>query len=327
MPTFHATTPGLYPLPDTAKDDLSELKGHQKHDLISGEESSDIQEIYNDARETVIATQTDAGLDLIVEGQLRWDDMLAHPLCVHEAVETRGLLRYYDNNNFYREPVVVDELTPDEDIAAELNAAAELTDSLQAVIPGPYSLFDLATDEYYGDAAEFLTAIGKFLADVVDQFPPHDALFLLEPSLVTEPPTSDLLDRAVEAIDAVTQASNTDHVVHTYWAPFTEQVHAALLDAGIDGIGYDLVTSADENLDLINEQGTTADVALGVVDGQNTRIESPSAIRELAGQVMNLTDVGQLYLTANSELFYLPVNRFEEKINVLGEVSQMEVIA
>ena len=33
-----ATTPGLFPLPDWAKDELSDLKGHQKDDLISGSE-------------------------------------------------------------------------------------------------------------------------------------------------------------------------------------------------------------------------------------------------------------------------------------------------
>ncbi len=32
--------------------------------------------------------------------------MLAHPLTVHENVETGGIVRYYDNNNFYREPDV-----------------------------------------------------------------------------------------------------------------------------------------------------------------------------------------------------------------------------
>jgi len=38
MTEYVSTTPGLYPLPDWAKDDLSSLKGHQKHDLISGDE-------------------------------------------------------------------------------------------------------------------------------------------------------------------------------------------------------------------------------------------------------------------------------------------------
>ncbi|NIS36828.1 MAG: 5-methyltetrahydropteroyltriglutamate--homocysteine methyltransferase, partial [Actinobacteria bacterium] len=64
-----------------------------------------------------------------------------------------------------RDPAVVDELAPSGDVAAELSAAVELTDApLQAVLPGPYSLADLATDEYYGDEAEFLVAIAAFLA-------------------------------------------------------------------------------------------------------------------------------------------------------------------
>ncbi|MFL9603554.1 hypothetical protein ACKC5Q_23055, partial [Aeromonas dhakensis] len=88
------TTPGLYPLPDRAKDSLSSLKGHQKHDLISGNEGEEILEAYNEVREEFITDQHEAGLDLVSEGQARWDDMLAHPLAVHENVETRGIVRY-----------------------------------------------------------------------------------------------------------------------------------------------------------------------------------------------------------------------------------------
>ncbi len=32
-----AATPGLYPLPDWAKETLSDPKGHQKGDLLSGD--------------------------------------------------------------------------------------------------------------------------------------------------------------------------------------------------------------------------------------------------------------------------------------------------
>src|SRR6056297_101283 len=138
MPEIVATTPGLFPLPDWAKDELSDLKGHQKTDLISGDEGEEITDAYERARQEVVSLQTDAGLDRISEGQLRWDDMLAHPLAVHDSVDTRGIVRYYDNNNFYREPVVTDDLTADGDVASELEAAADLTDgdALQAVLPG-----------------------------------------------------------------------------------------------------------------------------------------------------------------------------------------------
>ncbi|WP_136686711.1 5-methyltetrahydropteroyltriglutamate--homocysteine methyltransferase [Halorhabdus amylolytica] len=330
MPEVVATTPGLYPLPDWAKDDLADLKGHQRSDLIRGDEGGEIAAAYDRAREEVLQTQQSAGLDRIVEGQLRWDDMLAHPLAVHDNVDTRGIVRYYDNNNFYREPVIAGELTPDGDVATELDAAAETVQGgLQAVLPGPYSLADLATDEHYGDDAALLDGVAEFLAGETDAFPDIETLYLLEPSLVAEPPENGAEERASEAIDAVASAVDADVVVHTYWGALEEKVHAYLLDADIDAVGYDLVSDHEQTLYNVNEYGTKDDVSLGLVDGQNTLVETPAEIREriewFLGETTN--DFGTVYATPNTELFYLPVNKFESKLESLAEAATEEVTA
>ena len=337
MTELVSTTPGLYPLPDRAKSDLSDLKGHQKHDLISGDEGAEIREVYADVRSELIADQLEAGLDLIVEGQARWDDMLAHPLTVHQNVETRGIVRYYDNNNFYREPVVQGALEESGDVAAELVSASEILaeegvdagERLQAVLPGPYTLSELATDEHYGDDAEFLSAIAEFLADEVAAFPDHAALFLLEPSLVSKPPAKGEL--ASEAIDAVARATDANVVVHTYWGALEEKTHAHLLDASIDAVGYDFVTEPEANADLLAEYGTADSIALGLLDGQNTLVEEPEAIHRRVEWVLDRLpglDFETIYATPNTELFYLPVNRYREKLGAVGEaVSLREVSA
>ena len=327
MTEYVSTTPGLYPLPDWAKDDLSDLKGHQKGDLIGGDEGEEITAAYDDAREEVIERQDEAGLDRIVEGQLRWDDMLAHPLAVHDAVETRGIVRYYDNNNFYREPVVRDELGFSGDVADELESTAALTDGdLQAVLPGPYSLADLATDEQYGDDAEFLAAIAEFLAGEVDAFPEHETLFLLEPSLVESAPGDGEDERASEAIDRVASATDADVVVQPYWGALEEKVYAHLLDADIDAVGFDFVANREDNLYNVQEYGATDDAALGLVDGQNTLVEDPEAIRERVDWVderLPVTEFETVYLTTNTETFYLPYGKFEEKLAVLAEAADL----
>jgi 5-methyltetrahydropteroyltriglutamate--homocysteine methyltransferase len=328
MTELVATTPGLYPLPDWAKDELSELKGHQKSDLITGDEGPEITSVYDEARAEVVARQQEAGLDFVVEGQLRWDDMLAHPLAVHDAVETRGIVRYYDNNNFYREPVVTGDLTPDGDVAAELEAAAELTDDLQAVLPGPYSLADLATDEHYGDG--LLGGVAEFLAGEVEQFPDVESLWLLEPSLVENAPGDGEDERASEAIDAVAAATDADVVVHTYWGALEEKVYAHLMDADVEAIGFDLVSDHEANLYNLNEYGTKDDVALGLVDGQNTLVEGSETIRERVEWVADNTpgaDFETAYLTSNTELFYLPVNKAEAKLDALAAAVKEEVTA
>jgi 5-methyltetrahydropteroyltriglutamate--homocysteine methyltransferase len=323
MTELVATTPGLYPLPDWAKDELSDLKGHQKGDLVDGDESPEVVEAYDRARADVVETQVDAGLDRVVEGQLRWDDMLAHPLTVHENVETGGIVRYYDNNNFYRDPRVQGELTPSGDVAAELGAVD--ADGLQAVLPGPYSLSDLATDEFYGDEAEFLDAVADFLAGEVEGFPAHETLFLLEPSLVASPPDDDLDEPASRAVHHVAAATDADVVVHTYWGAIPEKTYAHLMDADVDAIGFDFVSDPEASLYNINEYGTKDDVAMGLVDGTNTLVESPETIRDRIEWVQERShaDVETAYVTSNTELFYLPVNRFEAKLDALGDAAAL----
>jgi 5-methyltetrahydropteroyltriglutamate--homocysteine methyltransferase len=323
-----ATTTGLYPLPDDAKELLADLKGHQKDDLIGGTESEAVADAYADARETVVTGQQERGLDRIGEGQLRWDDMLAHPLTVHDSVRTEGIVRYYDNNNFYREPVVEEPLDFDGDVAAELDAAAALTDDLQAVVPGPYSLSELAADEQYGDDAEFLGALGEFLAEEVAAFPDHELLTVLDPSLVVDPPTGDTAERASDAVDAVAAATDADVLVHTYWGSFEAETYAHLLDADIDAVGFDLVTAPEANAEIASEYGTPDAVGLGLVDGQNTLVESPETIQERADWFAELpgVDPERAYLAPNTELFYLPVNRCYEKLAALGTAADPEEV-
>ncbi|WP_114577643.1 5-methyltetrahydropteroyltriglutamate--homocysteine methyltransferase [Saliphagus sp. LR7] len=327
MTDYVSTTPGLFPLPDWAKEDLSDLKGHQKGDLIGGDEDEEIAAAYEEARGEVIDRQREAGIDRIAEGQLRWDDMLAHPLAVHDAVETRGIVRYYDNNNFYREPVVSGDLDFSGDVASELEAASDrVEEGLQAVLPGPYSLADLATDEHYGDEAEFLAAIADFLAGEAEAFPDHETLFLLEPSLVESPPEDGEDERASEAIDEVASATDSEVVVQPYWGGLEEKVYAHLLDADVDAVGFDFVSDREDNVYNLQEYGAPGSISLGLADGQNTLVEEPETIRERVEWIDDQLPVSAfetVYLTTNTETFYLPYAKFEAKLEALGEAAEL----
>ena len=326
-----AATPGLYPLPDWAKETLSDLKGHQKGDLLSGDESEAIVEQYDEVRAEYVDDQSDAGLDRVVEGQGRWDDMIAHPLTVHDAVETGGIVRYYDNNNFYRDPRVVDDLDFSGDVARELEAATELIDGdapLAATLPGPYSLADLATDEHYGDDAEFQAAIAEFLADEVEAFPAHETLFLLEPSLVTNPPAEGAESAATDAVATVADATDADVVVQTSYGALGEKLYAHLVDeAGADALGLDLIAGdRDDTVYNVQEFGSTDSLALGLVDGQNTLVEEPETVAERVEwfeSQIPAEGFDRTYLTPNTELFYLPANKYRAKLNALAAAAEV----
>jgi len=278
-----AATPGLYPLPDWAKETLSDLKGHQKGDLLSGDESEAIVKEYDEVRTEYVNDQLDAGLDRVVEGQGRWDDMIAHPLTVHDSVETGGIVvRYYDNNNFYRDPRVVDDLDFSGDVARELERATDLIDGeapLAATLPGPYSLADLATDEHYGDEAAFQAAIAEFLAGEVEAFPAHETLFLLEPSLVTNPPAEGEESTATDAIATVADATDADVVVQTSYGALDEKLYAHLVDEGERGRARARSGRRRPRRHGVQRSGVRRATdsrarALGLVDRQNTSLRS-----------------------------------------------------
>jgi 5-methyltetrahydropteroyltriglutamate--homocysteine methyltransferase len=325
-----AATPGIYPLPDWAKETLSELKGHQKGDLLGGDEGGAIAEAYEEVRTEHVDDQLEAGLDVIVEGQSRWDDMLAHPLTLHDAVETGGIVRYYDNNNFYRDPRVTGALDASGDVAAELEAAAAVVpdEPLAATLPGPYSLADLATDEHYGDETAFQAAIADYLADEVAGFPAHETLFLLEPSLVENPPADGTESRATDAIRTVADATDADVVVHTYWGALGEKLYAHLVDeAGADALGLDLVAGdRGDTVYNVQEYGATDSVALGLVDGQNTLVEEPETIAERVEWFESKAPAQSYettYLLPNTELFYLPENKYRAKLAALAAATEV----
>ncbi|TYT61544.1 5-methyltetrahydropteroyltriglutamate--homocysteine methyltransferase [Natrialba swarupiae] len=325
MVEYVSTTTGLFPLPDWAKEELTDLKGHQKADMVSGDETEEIEAVYDRARAEILSTQRAAGVDLLVEGQYRWDDMVTHVLSVNESVETTGIARYYDNNNFYRKPIVTDDLEPSGDVADELEAAAAFADgALQAVLPGPYSLAQLADDDHYGDDGEFLAALADCLAGEAEAFPDVEALTLLEPSLgVTDP---DEPDRVREALETVSDAVDAPVVVYTYWGALEVDLYATVLDADVDAVGFDLVTAEESARSLVSEHGTPDSVALGVVDGQNTRVESAEEIRATVDEFVDAAgDLETVYVTANTGLFYLPTNRFEAKLEALGRATEPEV--
>lgn len=328
----YVTTNGLFPLPDGVKHELRSVKGRQKDDLIDGSEDESIHDIYADARETVFHWQEEAGLDRIVDGQLRWDDMLAHPLAIHESVTIGGLRRYYDNNNFYREITVTDPLTANGDIRTDIDAATDhvpFTD-YHAIVPGPISLADLATDEYYGTAEELLEGVAGFLADEIRSFSDIEMLTILEPSLVEErlehPP-----EQACAAIDrlatAAQEAGIRETLIHSYWGVPSEETYREVLSIKGVGVGLDLVSARDEALGLLESFGSPSTVALGVVNGQNTRVESVAEIEGAVSEVVSATGaIERAYLVPNTEGFYLPTNRFREKLATLGEASRrMEV--
>ena len=70
----------------------------------------ELAQVEDEVSVEVIQEQVEAGLDLITDGQVRWEDDQTHIMRRLTGVEIGGLQRYLDTNTYYRQPEVVGPL-------------------------------------------------------------------------------------------------------------------------------------------------------------------------------------------------------------------------
>ena len=268
------------------------------------------------ATQRVIREQEEAGVDLITDGQIRWED-LTHPVgAALGHVQLGGLRRFFDNNVYYRRPLVSGPPTWTRPILVPwfTQALAMTARPLKAVVPGPLTFTILAEDQRNGAATserlleEMVPVIRQEVEALVAAGATH--VQLDEPALEPRQP---LAAAGVRAINAVFRGIRATRWVACYFHDVTPLIPTlATLEAEV--LGLDLVTAPAlaDHVSALPQQ-----VALGVLDARNTRLESPEEVARLVTRAMGRHGPDRLWLMPNSGLEFLPHRRAVEKLERL----------
>src|SRR2546430_73591 len=107
---------------------------------------ADLQVVERDTVRDVLREQNEIGIDLVTDGQISWYDSQSHFAGKLTSIEINGLVRYFDTNTYYRQPVVSgavawkEPVLVDEWKFAQSNSKAPV----KAVLTGPVTLASLA---------------------------------------------------------------------------------------------------------------------------------------------------------------------------------------
>ena len=104
------TVVGSYPKITGDKSAVNLRRARNRFDQgnISAEE---LEDAHQQTIRRVISEQEEAGVDLITDGQIRWDDPVTPFATNIDGMEIGGLLRFFDNNVYYRRPIVKSRLS------------------------------------------------------------------------------------------------------------------------------------------------------------------------------------------------------------------------
>ena len=317
-----STTAGYFPRPDYLIETLKDVQGYQKQDM-GPEAEEKVEDVFHEGRQEVVEIQESAGIDLVTEGQLSWDDIIAFPATRLGGVEMGGIKRFYDNNRFYREPQVVEELGHSGGITVgQYEDTLEIaSNDVKPVMAGAYSLARLSRNEHYGSRDEYRGAF----ADVVNEElralsdAGADTIQLDEPSLTGVNDEGVDVDDGIETVERSLEGVDADVIVTTYFGEITD-AYPRLLDIA-DGVGIDLV-SGEENLEAVEEYGADGALAVGCMNARNTRLESIDELVGTVEEVLEHAEPETTYVSPSAGLDFLPWTVMKDKVQRLGEATE-----
>ncbi len=286
-----------------------------------GEKSdADVRAAEDRMTEHALREQNDAGLDVVTDGQIRWYDPISHLAGKLEGVRINGLLRFFDTNFYFRQPVVHARPQRTKALLAEDFAFAKAHSArpVKVVLTGPYTLArqSLESNGGAGGFEKLLAAYTGALGEEIDALVKAGATWIQveEPTLLRRPEDFHFVERSMTRLALSKGVARLALCVYfADPAPLYDQLQTLPVDI----LGLDF-TYNPGLVDVVASRGSYRTLALGLVDGRNTRLEDAATVaRQLERLAKGLHDA-TAYLTPSCGLEYLPRDRAQSKLQHLS---------
>ena len=265
----------------------------------------------------VLAEMTRAGIDVVTDGQIRWEDGQTYFARGLHGFSINGLQRYFDTNVYFRQPIAVGEPQWHSPItvADYTFATAHSQRPVKPVVTGPFTLAVLSRDEFYGNHDQLVMALAAALNQELRALAAAGAAVIQvdEPGLLAHRDRFPLFRRAM---DVVWDGVGAQRALYTYFGHI-DGLYPAILDLPVDIIGLDFVAGA-KNWNVLRSAKFTKQLGLGIVDARNTKMETPEAVADGCRRATEFVPADRLHVGPTAGLEFLPRKVAQRKLEVLA---------
>jgi len=291
--TLKAFAPGIYPRSEALVQATRDLdRGRTTPEAVAEQRERDFREL--------VSVQQSAGLSLLGDGMLAWQDVFRPLAEAADGLDARPLTRFLDTNTFYRAVLVDGE----PHLRAPLPAPDLPAGEWLGTLPSPLAFARAARDEV---SAEKLAM--NVLAPQIEAWAGAAFIVLSEPFLARDEGVGELIRALAELPESVPLALQL---------PFGDvsPVLAALAEAPVAAIGVDFYSTS---LDAV-PQAYPKEILAGVVDARSSALESTEEIARFAEELACRSPMG-VSLTPNGDLQFVPEPIAREKLARLGRAA------
>ena len=267
--------------------------------------------------------QEEAGLDLVTDGQVRWNDPISHFAGKLAGIEVTSLLRYFDTNFYFRQPVAKGEIKAANGRAllAEYEfAKSNSSKPVKPVLTGPLTLARHTLVEHppYQQLDPLVRAYAQALAPELEALAHAGAevIQLDEPAILRQQTDFPVLQRALQML--AKHKGKAKLALYVYFGD-PQPLYERLQQLPVDILGLDF-TYNPKFVERVIALGSQKPLALGLVDGRNTRLEDAAAVAHTLDRILLRVKGDACYLNPSCGLEYLPRDRALAKLKLLTQI-------
>jgi len=265
-----------------------------------------MEEVYQEVTREVIEEQTKVGLDQVTDGQLRWYDQLSHFARKLDGCEVNGLLRFFDTNFYFRQPVAVADIKWREPIVKDefLFAKKAAPVPVKPVITGPYTMAKHTIDKHYGGLRSLAIDYARALSNEVRELEEAGAeeIQVDEPAILKSPDELKILEDSISEL--IKGRKNARIALYTYFGD-AAPIYGKLAKLPVDVLGLDF-TYSPRLAEVIGRLGCEKDLGLGLIDGRNTKLEGEREVLDVLKHILPNVGSERVYVNPSCGLDYLP---------------------
>jgi len=296
------TVVGSYPKPKW----LDRVKDRYEDDEADFGED-EWQEATDDAARLITREHERAGLDVVVDGEMRRNEMVEFFADRIDGYEFNGPVKVW-GHNYFDKPSVVDDVEYDESwLVEEYEFTADVADRpVKVPITGPYTLASWSFNEAYEDDEALTYDLADLVNEEIEKLVDAGARYIQidEPALATTPDDHAIVGEALERI----AADIPDDVrigLHVCYGDYS-RIYPELLDYPVDELDLELANDDYEQLDVFKQHAFTKDLALGVVDAHVADVESVEQIESNIRKGLEVVPPEQLTVSPDCGVKLLP---------------------
>jgi 5-methyltetrahydropteroyltriglutamate--homocysteine methyltransferase len=302
---LQAFVPGIYPRSEELVQATRDLdRGRTTREAVDEQVDRDLAEL--------VSVQKQAGLDLLADGMLRWQDTFRPLVEGTEGLEPGALTRFLDTNTFYRAPNATTD-APRLQAALGTEHIADVPAPRLVTLPSPFALA-------HGTGISAKAVAEGVLKPQLAALGEVELVVLSEPFLAREESAS-LADLA----DALAVLAGGPKLV--LWLTFgnaSRLLGLGIAELPVDGIGIDFYATPATDI----PDGFAKLLLAGVLDARNSTLEDS---REIASFAAGLRERGveEIALIPNGDLQYVSESIARQKLARLGaaKTASVEVAA